>query len=91
MNTEIEKLLIIFGSAIGVILFGTLLTNRSDKNVKTKKPQTLGRRHQHFLTNKQSMQKSKFHSNKLPTIVEGNENDNSKGGGKSKTLKNHKK
>lgn len=82
MNTEIEKLFIIFGSALGVILFGTLLINRSDKNVELEKPKTLGRRPKSFLTRKQKTRKTRFHSNKLETILE-----NSKESVKSKTLK----
>jgi len=86
MDTEIEKILIVFGSAFGVILFGALLTNRNDKNVETEKLKTLGRRPKSFLTNKQKTRKSRFYSNKLETIHE-DEIDDSKGGGKSKTIK----
>lgn len=82
MNTEIEKMLIIFGSALGVILFGTLLINRNDKNVELEKPKTLGRRPKSFLTRKQKTRKTRFHSNKLETIPE-----NSKESVKTKILK----
>jgi len=82
MDTQIEKIVIVFGAAIGVILFGTLLINRSDKNVELEKPKTLGRRPKSFLTRKQKTRKTRFHSNKLETIPE-----NSKESVKSKTLK----
>jgi hypothetical protein len=88
MDVQIEKIIIVFGTVIGLILFGTLSTNRGDTNMEIEKPKTLGRRSKSFLTTKQKTRKSRFHSNKLPTVHENEEqHENSKGGSKSKTAK----
>uniref|UniRef100_A0A6C0DFF8 Uncharacterized protein n=1 Tax=viral metagenome TaxID=1070528 RepID=A0A6C0DFF8_9ZZZZ len=86
MDAQIEKIVIVFGTVIGLILFGTLSTNRGDTNMEIEKTKTLGRRPKSFLTRKQKTRKSRYHSNKLPTIHE-NQYENSKGGSKSKTVK----
>jgi hypothetical protein len=90
MDAQIEKIVIVFGTVIGLILFGTLSTNggNTNTNMEIEKPKTLGRRPKSFLTNKQKTRKSRFHSNKLPTVHENeDEHENSKGGSKSKTVK----
>ncbi len=87
MDAQIDKILIIFGSVIGIIFAGTAYSRYySHKNVEIEKTKTLGRRPKSFLTNKQKTRKSRYHSNKLPTIHE-NQAENSKGGSKSKTVK----
>jgi hypothetical protein len=86
MDAQIDKILIIFGSVIGIIFAGTVYSTYSHKNVETEKTKTLGRRPKSFLTRKQKTRKSRYHSNKLPTIHE-NQYENSKGGSKSKTVK----